>query len=710
MSLSILLLASAAGAVPAESAVAIVEASADVVGPEDSVITVSGQRVTDIAAVGKTDTPIKETPYTINVVDRELLDLRQPRNFVEALRTTPGISQSSPRISTQNTRSRGFSIRQAGGEFRNGLRHFENSNLAPELTNVERFELVKGPASVLYGIGGLGGTLNVVTKIPAAEPRYEVELSAGSYGFYRGSVDLNVPLSADGSWTARLNAHRERTGSFQDFVDQDSVLVSPTLAWRPDERTSLVLDFEFLRANLSGNRTGTPADGAVIAGSNGRYARRLQTHDTNWNSILREQYYAGYQLDHRLSDAIKLHSGLLYAWSDPNTLFESNPTAFVGGFTGPRRLVNRTITDFTVDWASIAWDNNFVATFETGPIRHELLVGFDYYRARAVNLGRSAQLAPLDIFAPVYGLPAAGPFTVTTSSRTRQAWIGAYVQETLIPHDSLRILLSGRYTDVETDSINRLNPALTRRAKNKPFVPRVGVIWTPVEPISLYASYSESFLPVTGLTFAGDAFVPEEGNSWEGGVKLSLLGGRLSATAALFDMVRRNVVTADPANPGFNIQTGEQTSRGVELEVDGELLPGWRLSASYAHLDTAVARDNSLVTGQPLQGIPRHAANLFTTYRAEAGPLAGAGASLGVFHESRRWGQLVTPANAATVGFFLPAYTRVDAGLSWRSEKFDATLSINNLFNERYFSGALSRLLVYYGEERNVTATVRARF
>jgi iron complex outermembrane receptor protein len=692
------------------SAVALAAAAPVAESSDSETIVVTGQRVTDVSGAGKTDTPIKEIPYSINVIDRELLDLRLPRNFVEALRTTPGLTQTSPRISTQNLRSRGFSLRQAGGEYRNALRHYSQSNLAPELTNVERFELVKGPASVLYGIGGLGGALNVVTKVPNPEPRYEVEAGIGSYGFYRGAVDLNMPLGD--AWSVRLNAHRERTGSYQDFVDQDSQLVAPTLAWRPDDDTSLVLDFEYLKADLSGNRTGTPYDGAVVLGPNGRYDRSLQLFDPNFNEIVRVQYYAGYQFDRKLSDTLKFHSGLLYAWSDPNRSLSSDPTSFVGGFTGPRRVVNRTLGRFAQDWNSLAWDNNLTATFATGPIRHELLAGFDYFRHNDVGTGESASIAPLDIFAPVYGLTQTTPFVQTSSSRAYQKWWGVYLQHTLIPHDSLRILLSGRFTDIETISENRRNQALTRRAKDKPFVPRVGVVWTPVEPLSLYASYSESFTPVTGLAFDGTPFVPETGSSYEGGAKLSLAGGRMSATVAVFDMARQNVLTADPVpgRIGFSVQTGESTSKGTEVEIDGEVLPGWRLTASYAFLDTEISKDNSLLVGQPFAGIPRNAFNLFTTYRIGSGSLEGLGVSAGLFNESRRWVQLVTPANAATNGLFIPGYTRADAGISFRRAAYDVTLSVNNVFDRTYFSGVLGRFNIYYGEGRNVTAALRYRF
>jgi iron complex outermembrane recepter protein len=143
-------------------------------------ITIIAKRLTNVLSAGKSDTSIKETPYSISIVDRDLIELRTPRNFSEVMRTIPGLSQTSPKVGTQNVVSRGFSMRQAGGEFRNALRRFQDANIAPEMTNVERFEIVKGPASVLYGIGGLGGALNVVTKVPTAERRYEFEAGIGS--------------------------------------------------------------------------------------------------------------------------------------------------------------------------------------------------------------------------------------------------------------------------------------------------------------------------------------------------------------------------------------------------------------------------------------------------------------------------------------------------------------------------------------------------
>jgi iron complex outermembrane receptor protein len=249
---------------------------------------------------------------------------------------------------------------------------------------------------------------------------------------------------------------------------------------------------------------------------------------------------------------------------------------------------------------------------------------------------------------------------------------------------------------------------LSRRARDKPFVPRIGVVWTPWPAISLYGSYSESFSPVLGAGFDGIAFVPETGVAKEIGAKFSFLNRRVAATIAAFDMARENVTTADPDHPGFNIQAGEQTSKGIEVEVDGELTPGWRVTVGYSFLDAVVSRDNNLLVGQQLRNVARHGANLFTTYRLEQGPLEGLGVSLGVAYEGRRSGAVVN-ASAASTAYSLPSYMRVDVGASLRRERYDLILGINNVLDKTYFSGALNRNMVFYGDGRTVSLIGKVR-
>lgn len=658
----------------------------------------------------KTDTPIQLTPATVNIVTRELLLDRQPRAFVEALRTVPGINATSSRITTQNMLSRGFSLRQAGGEFRNGLRHFDLSNLAPEIANVERFELLKGPSSVLYGINGLGGALNVITKTPQPVRQGMLQQSFGTWNYYRTAADVGGPMDKDGNWSWRLNGSFERTQHFQDFVNQEIILANPSFAWRPSPDTSLVFDFEFLRANYHGNVHGLPADGTALASPIGHMPISRSIYDPNFNHGIREQYYAGYQFDHRFNDSLSLHQGFLWAKSDQPVFVESNMIGFVGGFTGDRRLVQRRVnrTD-EGDQSSITLDTNVLGKFATGPIRHELLAGFDFYRSESVFAGSIANLPNLDLLNPVYRVQPTSPFTKNADTRTVQQWGGVYVQETLIPWEPLRIVLAGRTTFIETDTNNRLNASLSRAANDVPFTPRFGVVYTPLKPISLFASYSESFVPRTGITFGGAAFTPEKGVSYEAGVKTSLLGGQVSSTVAAFSMTRSNVVTNDPANPGFSLQTGEQRSQGVEWDLLGSPVPGWDVAAAFTWLDLEVTKDNTFLAGQRTVGAPKFSASLWNTYMIQDGPLRGLGGGFGIFYEGKRYGQLVTAATAGQA-FNIPGYVRGDVALFYRQKRYEIQVNINNVTNENYFSGVLSRTNVYPGEPLNVIATLRLPF
>jgi len=701
-----------AAAEPAPAEAPPAEAAAEAESVTLAPVVVTGQRedayvIGNSRTAGKSEAPIKETPATVNVVTRELLDDRAPRNFIEALRTVPGISATSARISTQNLLSRGFSLRQAGGEFRNGLRHFENSNLAPEITNVERFELLKGPASVLYGIGGLGGVMNVVTKQPEATPRTWLEATGGSYDFYRGAIDSTGALDGAGVWSYRFNAHVENVASFQDDVNQQSLVIAPTLAWQPSARTRASFGIEFVRGDLHGNVTGQPADGTVLASPNGPIPRERQIFDTNFNRIARDISYTTWLIDHELNAVWSLHQGFLLAENHKNDLVESNMTGFVGGLSGERRFVQRAATPFAADFRSYALDNHALAKFSTGSVRHELLVGADWYRAENTGFGQRASLPDLDLRNPVYGVQPTSGFTVTSNTEGAQQWFGAYVQETLIPLPELRILAALRATKIKTETINKLNPAASRVADDTPITPRLGVVYTPLAPVSLFASYSTSFVPIANSDRNGVAFEPEEGESVELGIKTEWLDGALSQTLAVFDMKRENVLTTDPADPRFSIQTGEQTSRGVELEVAGAPLPGLDFTAAYTYLDTEVSRDNRLLVGQPLRGVPQHQASVWASYALRGEKFRGLGFGAGLFYEDERWGELVTPANAATIGFNIPSYVRADAAIYWRQPRYELQLNVNNIADADYFSGVLSRNLVYRGDERTVSLTLR---
>ncbi len=318
-----------------------------------------------------------------------------------------------------------------------------------------------------------------------------------------------------------------------------------------------------------------------------------------------------------------------------------------------------------------------------------------------------APLPDLDLLNPVYGVQPTGPFTTSLDVRLLSQWAGLYLQETFIPWEPLRIVLAGRATFIETETENRLRPEFSGSPFDIALTPRLGVVYTPLRPVSLFASYSTSFVPHVGATFDGKAFVPEEGVSYEAGVKTEFWDGRLSSTLAVFSMTRENVTTRDPVNTTFSVQTGEQRSRGVEWELGGQPLPGWNSTAAFTWLDTELTKDNVFLVGQRTAGAPEYSASLWTTYTIQGGPLQGLGGGFGVFYEGERHGQLVTTAADA---FELPGYARGDIALFYQQKGYELRLNINNVTDEGYFGGNFGRTQVFPGEPFNVTGTLRFKF
>ena len=235
------------------------------------------------------------------------------------------------------------------------------------------------------------------------------------------------------------------------------------------------------------------------------------------------------------------------------------------------------------------------------------------------------------------------------------------------------------------------------------FSPRAGLVVKPTENVSLYASYTESFNPTIGRGEDGEVFTSELGKQFEVGVKATLLGDRLSATLAYYDLRRSNVLTQDPTNPGFQVQVGEQASNGVELDIVGEILPGWNIIANYAYTNARITEDNEFPEGRRLINVPEHAAGLWTSYEIQDGDLAGFGFGLGVYFQGERNGDIRTP-------FILPSYTRTDASVFYRKGQFRTQLNFQNLFNVRYFEGARDQFRVNPGTPFTVLGSVAWEF
>ena len=655
----------------------------------------TGYRVPDTSTATRTDTPLRDIPQSIQVVPQQVLQDQQVTNVREALRNVPGVAQgddSSTRGQFVAPVIRGFNAYT--DILRNGLRDPSSVSAGFNVANIERIEVLKGPASVLYGQGSLGGLVNYVTKQPLRDPFYSVEFSAGSYNFYRGAVDVSGPLNDSKTVLYRLNLAAQTTESFVDFYHEQQYFVAPVLTWQIGERTKLTLEAEYLDRPKSNGQQGLPAVGTVLSNPNGEIPRNRnlgEPDDFDDSSAIR----VGYDLEHRFSDNWQIRNAFRFSQVDNARELFSN-----AGLAADNRTLSRnfSIVDDSFDRVFNV-DTYVVGQFATGSIRHQIVTGFNLTRQEGGFFYTGYQAATIDIFNPVYGQPI-GAFTFNLGNYSKNDALGIYVQDQVTLAENLKLLLGGRF-DTFSSSTRDTIANTKEDVSGDAFSPRVGIVYQPIAPISLYASYSRAFNPVIGTTFDDSAFQPERGTQYEVGVKADL-SDRLSATLSFFDLTRSNVVTNDtrPGIPsGFSIQTGKQRSKGFELSLAGEILPGWNIIAGYAYTDARVTEDNTIPVDNRLNNVPKNAFNLWTSYQFQRGPLQGFGVGVGVFFVGEREGDLDNT-------FQLPSYVTTDAAIFYKRGRFRAALNVKNLFDVDYFESATNLLRVIPGEPLTVQGTI----
>ncbi len=644
----------------------------------------------------RTETPLRDIPQSIQVIPQPVIEDQNALRLGEALRNASGVVTTTGRAQEGD----GVYIRGFGGPFnssfrRNGLRDQNGPSVITDPVNIERIEILRGPASVLFGEGNPGGTVNIVTEQPLSEPFYEIEATVGNYDFYRGAIDISGPLNQQRTVLYRLNAAAQTSGSFIDFFDEERYFIGPSLAFRLGDRTQLTLEGEYQQTTSLGY-FGLPALGTVIDNPNGEVSLDFFTGEPDASEFNIRVYRIGYNLEHRFSDN----------WQIRNT-FQLTDRDFNGlqiGLTGVQsdnrtfdRFYFNNLEPFSVRTYTL--DTYVSGKFSTGSIQHQLVAGFDLSRAETRTDGIFGDAGSLDLFDPVYGRPL-GSGDPNRSLQTNDA-LGIYLQDQVSFTDNLILLVGGRFDIVNQTREDYIADSETFQ-QDEAFSPRIGIVYQPIEPISLYASYSRSFQQVVGGALDNTLFEPERGTQYEIGIKAELTN-RLSATLALYNLTRTNVLTDDPNNPIFSIQSGKQRSRGVELDVAGEILQGWNIIAGYAYTNARVVEDNTFEEGNRLDNVPEHSFNIWSTYEIQEGDLRGLGFGLGFFFIGTREGDLSNT-------FELPSYLRTDAAIYYRRDRFSAAITFKNLFDVDYYSNALNRFRLYPGEPFTVQATVSWQF
>jgi len=661
-------------------------------------LVVTGQqdtyRVPNASTGTKTDTPIRDIPQAIQVIPKQVLQEQQVQRLSDALKNTAGvITTSSERNVFDGFNIRGFSNRNI---IRNGLRDDTNVTAGSGIANIEQIEVLRGPASVLFGQGGAGGTVNIVTKKPLETPFYSVEGAIGSYDSFGGSVDFTGPLNDSKTLLYRFNASASSTDTFVDFFDIQRYFIAPVLTWKIGQDTQLTFEAEYFDTQQRNDR-GLPVVGTILPNPNGKIPRNRFVNEPSIDKNDRQVWRVGYNLEHRFNEDWQIQNSFRSSFqtSQQNS---GSPTSLAAD----NRTLNRNLIIAEASVDSYILDTNLIGNFNTGNIKHKLLFGFDLSREIYQGTSQRVQVSPLDLFDPVYGSQNIGNVTAEFPNEPyTQEGLGFYLQDQISLSDNFKLVIGGRL-DIVNQKQEDSAGTVTSFQEDTAFSPRIGMVYQPSQLVSLYANYSRSFQQVTGTTFDSGLFQPERGTQYEVGAKFDWTD-KLSSTVSLYQITRSNVLTSDPRDPDFSIQTGEQRSRGFEVDLVGEILPGWKIIGGYAYTDAQVTQDNDIPVGNRINNIPEHAISLWNTYEIQKGNLQGLGFGLGLFYVGEREGDLNNT-------FSLPSYLRTDAALFYRRNNFRAAINLQNLFDTEYFELAENRLRVFYGAPRTVKLTLGWEF
>jgi iron complex outermembrane receptor protein len=654
------------------------------------------------AGVTRTDTPIIDTPGTIQVIPQQVIEDQGVTKFSDALRSAVGVTQSSSPVSNfNNVLIRGFDTDL--NYLRNGISEGSSILQPPrDLNNVERLEILSGPASIVGGQISPGGIINVVTKQPLSSPFYELSASYGSFNSVEGAFDFSGPLNESKTLAYRLNTSIYHSGTFIDVddVDVERFSIAPVLSWQIGEKTKLSFEGLYLNSRTP-QRVGLPVQGTILNNPNGEIPRNQFVGEPNFDGNDRKFTQIGYDLEHNFSKNWSLRHALSYF----NYQLEQRE-AFVDALQDDLRTLERTGELGIDDINGYQVTAYATGKFKTGSINHELLAGVDYVLQEDYFEKDFLEAENIDLFEPEYAGGVGEPLE-DSFSRTRDTkdGVGLYLQDQLkMFNDRLILVIGGRVDFVGATSEDLLDDSLPEESQdNSAFSPRVGIVYKLADNVSLYGSFSRSFEQEIGRSANNEVFEPTRGTQYEIGVKADWLNKRLSSTLALYDLTQTNVLTEDPNDPEFEVQTGEQNSKGIELQTIGEILPGWNVIASYAYTDAKITEDNVFTIGNSLANVPENAFSLWNTYTISEGSLSGLGFGLGLFYVGEREGNLDN-------SFQLDDYLRTDAAIYYRRDDLNLALNFKNLFDVDYIESSDDDLRVNPGEPFTVEFSASYQF
>lgn len=659
----------------------------------------------------KTNTPIMETPQSVSVIGAEQIRDQKPNKLDEVLRYTAGVRAGTFGADTRNDwwLIRGFKSDDIG-LFLDGMQLFYTSYASWKLQtpNMERVEVLRGPSAVLYGGSSPSGIVNVISKLPPAEPIRYVETGVNNFGNAYVSFDVGGPVATqpgngkqDGKLFYRVVGQVQNGNTQVNFTPDNNYFIAPSVTWKPDADTTFTVLASASKQDTRGINF-LPYQGTVTNAPFGKISTSFFTGDPNVDKFTREQEMLGYQFERNLTDDVTFRQNARFAHVDVTY------RGYVGnGWADVNTATLNRYNWYAKNTANQAdLDNQLEYRVDTGPVKHTMLFGVDLkgYQIDDFQLFGSG-VPSINVLNPVYGLSDI-PFTGAPfrNFRMTQKQAGTYLQDQM-KLGNFTLVLSGRNDWVETTQAARDTGATVNQRNDSRFSGRAGLIYNFDNGIAPYVSYATSYNPIIGINSATNRlFLPETGKQAEVGVKVAPKGFDGYFTASLFDLKRQNVATTDPSNALLQNQTGEVTSRGIELEAVANATKELKLIGAFTayHLFTSKDLDPSLV-GKTPTNTPEMLVSGWADYTFKDGPLEGFGFGGGVRYIGSSWADT---ANTLEV----PAVVLGDLALHYEWQNWRTALNVINLTDKIYVASCSTATSCFYGDRRRVTASVSYRW
>jgi iron complex outermembrane recepter protein len=650
----------------------------------------------------KTDTPLNEIPQSVSVVGAEQIRDQGAHTMQEALRYVPGVVADAYGFDgrTDSTFIRGTEA----AEFLDGLRRtfsYYTYNYRMDPYFLERVEVLKGPASVLYGQAPVGGILNAVSKRPQSEQGGEVTVEYGTFDFKQVKFDMTGPVSSDGKWSYRLTGAARDAGTQVDFVDDDRFALQPAITYRPDSNTTVTVLGHFQR-----DATGTAAQffphiGTIFPNASGRYIAQNRFggepddhYDTDVDS-------GTLLVEHKFAPWLKLQHSSRFA-DIRNDYLGTYPL----GYTDPgvEENIARYRYKALTNTQTFNQDTNLEAKFSTGALTHRVLGGVDYSHFKASTGSNFAlDYSDFNVYAPQYnqhhwqGTGCDGtvydgvvtsydnPQVCSMSDQTVEQ-TGVYAQ------DQMRL---GNWLAVVGTRKDWIENAAdgSETQKDSAISYRAGLMYEFATGLTPYVSYGESFVPVVSPTFSGVPLQPQQGSMYEVGFKYQPVGANFAINGAVYDIAENNRLAVDPLHPNFYVQTGAVAIKGFEIEATGRVSQNLKIVGGYSYTQ-AEYDDGSVIDGNQIESVPEHLASLWGVWEFDQPYLRGWSVGAG----ARYIGASLDETNTLRV----PAVTLFDAMVAYEEEHWRWQLSATNLEDKEYVTTCLARGDCFLGTARTV--------